>query len=264
VVRKAHREGLIKGPLSFHGGVHQDPPPPEVSGKHVLLVDFSYKGEDLEWVLSEAASVTIIDHHKTAQKEIQPLLDEGAVDGVFDMDRSGAKLAWDWFFLGREAPFPLMVVQDRDLWTWQLEATRPMMAAIFSFEYDFKTLDWLMECASPLELLDMGHAINRKHDKDVAELVASGQQEMEIGGYLVPGLNAPYFFSSDAGHIMVEQEQAPFAACYWDTPEGRTFSLRSRAGGVDVSEIAKQYGGGGHASAAGFRVPHWHDLAHGL
>ncbi|MFT8033799.1 hypothetical protein ACMYMK_23185, partial [Salmonella enterica subsp. enterica serovar Enteritidis] len=55
VVRKAHREGLIKGPLSFHGGVHQDPPPPEVSGKHVLLVDFSYKGEDLEWVLSEAA-----------------------------------------------------------------------------------------------------------------------------------------------------------------------------------------------------------------
>ncbi|KKK83930.1 hypothetical protein LCGC14_2788440, partial [marine sediment metagenome] len=44
----------------------------------------------------------------------------------------------------------------------------------------------------------------------------------------------------------------PFAGCYWDTPEGRVFSLRS-AGDFDVSAIAKQYGGGGHKSAAGFR-----------
>lgn len=34
------------------------------------------------------------------------------------------------------------------------------------------------------------------------------------------------------------------------------FSLRSTADGTDVSEIAKQYGGGGHKNASGFRLPH--------
>lgn len=46
----------------------------------------------------------------------------------------------------------------------------------------------------------------------------------------------------------------PFAACYMDDPSGRTFSLRSAEDGVDVSEIAKRYGGGGHKHAAGFKV----------
>ena len=47
----------------------------------------------------------------------------------------------------------------------------------------------------------------------------------------------------------------PFAACYWDTPAGRVFSLRSTDDGVVVSAVAKKYGGGGHRNAAGFRVP---------
>ena len=32
------------------------------------------------------------------------------------------------------------------------------------------------------------------------------------------------------------------------------FSLRSSDDGADVAEVAKQYGGGGHRNAAGFRV----------
>jgi nanoRNase/pAp phosphatase (c-di-AMP/oligoRNAs hydrolase) len=53
----------------------------------------------------------------------------------------------------------------------------------------------------------------------------------------------------------------PFAACYWDTPDGRFFSLRSSDAGEDVSAIAQQYGGGGHRNAAGFSVPFGHTLA---
>lgn len=76
---------------------------------------------------------------------------------------------------------------------------------------------------------------------------------MNIGGYNVPVSNLPYAMSSDAGHIMGKGE--PFAACYTDTEKGRVFSLRSSPEGVDVSEIAKQYGGGGHKHAAGFTIP---------
>lgn len=77
-------------------------------------------------------------------------------------------------------------------------------------------------------------------------------REMLIGGYRVPVANLPYTLTSDAGHDLANGK--PFAACYWDTPEGRCFSLRSREDGVDVSLVAKQYGGGGHRNASGFRV----------
>ena len=63
-----------------------------------------------------------------------------------------------------------------------------------------------------------------------------------------------------AGQTLMAQGE-PFAACYWDTAEGRVFGLRATDDGVDVSDVAKQYGGGGHAKAAGFKVPRSHELA---
>ena len=106
--------------------------------------------------------------------------------------------------------------------------------------------------AAPAELAAEGEAIERKHFKDIHELLGVTTREMVIGGYRVPVANLPYTMSSDAGHELAKGR--PFAACYWDTPEGRVFGLRSSDEGVDVSEVAKQYGGGGHRNAAGFKV----------
>ena len=98
-----------------------------------------------------------------------------------------------------------------------------------------------------------GDAIERKLQKDIKELIESGVRRMIIAGYDVPVLNAPSAYVSDAGHLMSIGE--PFAACYWDHPDGRSFSLRSnKEEGVDVAQIAIMYGGGGHKNAAGFTV----------
>jgi len=69
--------------------------------------------------------------------------------------------------------------------------------------------------------------------------------------------NLPYTLTSDAGHLLAEN--FPFAGCYWDTPSGRVFSLRSRDDGMNVSKIAELYGGGGHEHASGFTIP-WDNL----
>jgi hypothetical protein len=106
--------------------------------------------------------------------------------------------------------------------------------------------------AAPDTLAAEGEAIERKHFKDMREMLAVTMREMLIGGYRVPVANLPYTMASDAGHEMAKGK--PFAACYWDTPKGRVFSLRSSDDGVDVSEVAKQYGGGGHCNASGFTV----------
>ena len=242
VVRKALGEAV-----DYHAGVYQNPPP-EVEGRDVVMVDFSYKRSVLEGIRDRAASVLILDHHKTAEADLRDL---PGVHSVFDMERSGARITWDHYFPGKEPPKLLLHVEDRDLWRFALRKTREIQASVFAYPYEFKVWDFLMG-ADLDQLAVEGEAIERKHFKDIRELVGVVTRPMKIGGYVVPIANLPYTLTSDAGHLLAKDK--PFAGCYWDTPQGRVFSLRSTDEGLDVAEIAKQYGGGGHKHASGFRL----------
>lgn len=258
VVQKA----LGRDNVEFFPGVYQDPPP-DVTGRKVVMVDFSYKRPVILNMIEKAERLCILDHHKTAETELAGL--DGIRDGVeiqFDMKRSGAGMAWDWFFPHEKRPRLIDFVEDRDLgggiaFPAKFQKTRAVNTVMFSHVYDFDKWD---DLAALIESGDQGmtvieteaEAIDRKHFKDIRELLEVTKRRMVIGGYDVPVASLPYTMTSDAGQIMSEGE--PFAACYWDTPAGRVFSLRSREDGLDVSQIAKQYSGGGHARAAGFRM----------
>ncbi|NOQ89423.1 MAG: phosphohydrolase [Gammaproteobacteria bacterium] len=239
--------------VEFYKGIFQQSPP-DVKGRDIFLVDFSYKKEVLENMLETAASITILDHHISAEKDLSALLKSGKINGLFDMNKSGAMLAWLWFNPDQPPPELIKYIQDRDLWQFKLNGTREINAALSSYPYDFKVWDKLM--ASDKHALERrkrdGEAIERKLQKDIKELIASGVRRMIIAGYDVPVLNVSSAYVSDAGHIMSVGE--PFAACYWDHPDGRSFSLRSSEDGIDVAAVAKKYGGGGHKKAAGFTV----------
>ncbi len=245
----------------YYAGVYSEPRP-NVAGRDVYLVDFSYKRPVVEQMLNTAAMITLIDHHKTALDDLAGLENQFDRFHTFtDLGRSGATLAWDYLFPNEPRPLLLGHVEDRDLWRFKLEGTREIQAFVFSHEYTFEQWDKLMS-ADRVELLKMtaaGAAIERKHHKDIAELVKVCQRRMTIGGHDVPAASLPYTMGSDAGHIMAQGEK--FSACYWDTAEHRIFGLRSAPDGMDVSDIAKQYGGGGHKHASGFRVPRDHELA---
>lgn len=269
VVRERCRRSKI--PVEFHAGVYQDPPP-DVTGRHVLMVDFSYKRPVLLEMAKAARSIVVLDHHKTAAEDLAGFRepapwsewndgshppvdgDDEPVAALFDMERSGAGLAWDFFFPHEKRPRLIDHIEDRDLWRFTLPRTREIQAAVFSYPYDFDVWDRLMRTNDLAGLAMEGAAIERKHHKDVAELVKVVTRQMRIGGHVVPMANLPYTLASDAGHLLCGDEH-PFAGCYWDTPDGRVFSLRSREDGADVGEIAKEYGGGGHKHASGFRVP---------
>ena len=247
--------------FDFHAGVYQDSPP-DVSGRDVYLVDFSYKLAVVEKMRNQASRLVLIDHHKTALDDLAPLIEARTIEALCSLENSGAVLAWRWFHGNNEVEMPKLLrhIEDRDLWRFALERTREIQASVFSYPYDFDVWDELMK-ADPQKLADEGTAIERKHFKDIAELVKVCRREMTIGGIVVPVASLPYTLTSDAGHLMATEHASKIGVCYWDTPNGRVFSLRSTDDGPDVSEIAKQYGGGGHAHASGFRVPFGHELA---
>lgn len=259
--------------VDFHPGVYNQPPP-DVTGRDVIVVDFSYPRPVLDEMAKTARSILILDHHKSAAEDLAGLPAPGCdwentlmwvlamgdagerkVSALFDMNRSGAGLAWGFFFPCEWPPALLLHIEDRDLWRFELEHTREVTAALFSYPYDFDVWDELVQCAEEIAqgnaaLLVEGEAILRKQDKDVRELIASAAHRIELAGHDVPALNCPHFFASEAGHILAKGEA--FAACYYDSGTGRHFSLRSVADGLDVAEIARQFGGGGHKHAAGF------------
>lgn len=248
--------------VEFRGARYGDAPP-DVAGKVVLVVDFSYPLAVLQTMAEAAVAVLVIDHHKTAAEDLAgvPRAPENydlwrasgvPLAAIFDMRRSGAGLTWDVLFPGAARPALIDYIEDRDLWRFSLSATREVTAALFSYPQEFEVWERFME-GGVEQLMREGAALERKQARDVERLIESTQRRMVIGGFDVPVANLPYMLASDAGNIMCAGEA--FSATYYDTADSRVFSLRSREGAEDVGAIAQLYGGGGHATAAGFRVP---------
>lgn len=248
----------LKGQVELRPAKYGDPPP-DVVGRDVYIVDFSYSLKVMMGLIKEATHVKILDHHKTAEKALGVLLvdrDDTRVSGEFDMHRSGAGLCWDHLMGGRPRPNLVRYVEDRDLWRFALPWSREVSAFIGSFDQTIQQWDRIAAgLEQPKVLGDCvleGAGIDRQHRRTVAQLAREYRRRVVIAGTEVWAVNAPHVYASDLGHLLSQGE--PFAAVYWDTPAGRVFSLRSNPGGADVAEVAQLFGGGGHARAAGFTV----------
>jgi oligoribonuclease NrnB/cAMP/cGMP phosphodiesterase (DHH superfamily) len=220
---------------------HGQPVPVDPSGRHVLIVDFSYPRPMLEGIAKTAASIQVLDHHVTAKEAL-----EGLAYVTFDLNKSGAVLAWEWAH-DTPPPWILQYVQDKDLFTWKLPGSREISAALSAYPYDFSIWDCLQR-----EVLEQeGRAILRYENKLVEQIL----QEMvlvEFEGEIVPCVQSAVLTSQIGEHLTAT---CAFCLIWHDRHGRRYFSMRSREGGADVARIAVKYGGGGHPHAAGFSVP---------
>ena len=253
------RRALGEDKVDFYPGVYNDEPPWElIKDRNVIFVDFTYKLAKMEKVLANAENILVLDHHKSAEQDLLALAPRHTLGMYFDMKRSGARMAWDYFFPDVTVPNLIRFVEDRDLWIFQYPETRAFNTYLFSKTYTFENWDELYRLAEDEKGLTAavkaGEAIDEKHFKDIMELLAVCKYEMIIGGIKVPVANLPYTMSSDAANILAKSHESKMGACYYETGAHRVFSLRSLKDGPDVSKIASGYGGGGHAQASGFRV----------
>jgi nanoRNase/pAp phosphatase (c-di-AMP/oligoRNAs hydrolase) len=95
-------------------------------------------------------------------------------------------------------------------------------------------------------------------DRYVEEMSAI-VQKVTICGSHMPIVNAPYINISELLQKLAEKEA--FSVGWYQRADGKfVYSLRSSAtSAVDVSDIARIYGGGGHKNSAGFlsELPPW-------
>lgn len=254
----------------------------DLTGKRLLIADFSFPPNALADFANKAKEIVILDHHKTAKADLvefevgicgDALFAAADIDGMFrdmaelgrpailarfDMERSGASLTWEFCFPHLPTPVFVQIIEDRDLWRFKLRETRAFSLYLRSFPYDFAKWSEIAGRLRDDPNLVMGEAlsIERFYDQKLAEMLPTATLKT-IGKWPgVPVAHAPYAFASDlANELLKAHPQAPFAAVVVDAYGGRTYSLRSENSRQDVSEVAKTFGGGGHRNAAGFRVP---------
>ena len=227
--------------------------PPDVKGRNVVIVDFSYPADMMSHIVSEAASVAVY--------VLQPFYASGAIKGQFSLDYSGARLTWQAF---HAVPTPMLVryVEDRDMWVFKLAYSKEIGAAILSNEFTFAEWNALHEAmgwnaAPPVTMVETGKALLRAQARRIAGALKTVRGRW-LSGYYVPVVNCSADHSEVGNALMglewYDAAHPAFAVTYLDTAEGRLVSLRSNAAGIDVSAIAQQYGGGGHRNAAGFKI----------
>lgn len=233
-----------------------------IENRNVFFLDFSMKYEDMARVAKLATHFTIIDHHEGAQQDIDKLLDHDNVDVYFDLKHSGCILTYIFLLTKRwkSTPYPapeyLNYIEDRDLWKFKLHDSHTINAGIASFEPSvegIQEVNRLYSIAQLRFLHERGLVVQDLKKKELNDVVQNSFY-IVLDNFLVPAVNcSSKFIISELGEYL--SRESPFAAVFYLGSDYKyRVSLRSRIGAINVFEVAKKYGGGGHRNAAGFVI----------
>jgi nanoRNase/pAp phosphatase (c-di-AMP/oligoRNAs hydrolase) len=219
--------------------------PPALKGEEVYILDFSYPRDVLISIAEEADFVTILDHHKTSANSLVDLPPN--VSTVFDQEKSGAELAWEYFHPEEEMPVALRAVADRDIRAGKVPDSTEICAALWSYPRNFTLWNSLMHPAYLPQLVAEGKSIIRANSALMSEMLKVLTKEIKYANLEVAVINVPHAVANGISDRMTPYYD--FIVIWSDERAGRRLSFRSKH--VNVRELAEFYGGGGHDKAAG-------------
>ncbi|MFY3383368.1 DHH family phosphoesterase [Paracidovorax sp. MALMAid1276] len=235
-----------------HGDVKtvQDLPP--VAGRTVYVLDFSFSAEILQAIDAQAAKLVMLDHHKSAAEKLTGFACRCGVVH-FDMDKSGARLAWEFFHPHTAVPAMLQYVEDRDIWKWEFPESAAFLSALDMEAQTFARWGEIV-AFDPEQLtafMARGAAMDEKYRKMAAD-IAEGAQPLVFNGIAGLMVNAPGMFHSLVGD-MLSAKTGTFALMWSAGEKGVKVGLRAQRN-FDCIALAESMGGGGHAQACGFKM----------
>jgi oligoribonuclease NrnB/cAMP/cGMP phosphodiesterase (DHH superfamily) len=257
---------VLKGDATklYYGQFNE--PHPDVTDKHVVFVDFTYSAETIESMLKTAASITVLDHHKSATPLEKIKNDKFKL--TLDMNRSGAQIAWDYTHPEQQRPWFINDIGDRDLWTWKIPDSKESTIAMGSLGYyaNINQFDKIQHCMREMFVL-VGKSISIANDNTMNRIIKGAA--LAETTFLNPNTNAPYrvklvscsdsTFVSEIGNKLVFDKSCDFAIIYrYDLTKDEWY-LSARADSttdIDLTTILPMINkkSGGHAKAAGATI----------
>jgi uncharacterized protein len=237
-----------------HGDIKTVDDLPPLQGRAVYILDFSFDAPVLKDIEQRAAKLVLLDHHKSAAEKLTGFACRCGVVH-FDMGKSGARLAWEFFHPDAVLPELIRYIEDRDIWAWRYPESPAFLAALDMEPFDFARWAQIAAFTRPeLEtFMARGQAMDEKFAKLAAD-IADGAQPVAFNGQQGLMVNAPGVFHSLVGELL-SQKSGTFALM-WNAGKGGVVKvgLRSQRG-FDCIPLAESMGGGGHPQACGFKLP---------
>lgn len=272
-------QALRRGGPVFQGiapGYATPPAAPLVAGRDVVFVDVTPRADILAQVAAAARTVTVLDHHRSAEMTLASLASltpQSHCAVVYDEDRSGAQIAWDWA-AGTASARPAIIdyIGDRDLYRFALPDSRAISKAIHTegVVASFDTLNAAVAAFDAAGLAERGEAYLRYEQGILAQMAATAVRmtlsAMPLGGgapraYRVLAVNAPTLQSELGESLMLTASDDIDFAVVWryaHSPDEIWVSARTNRDDIDLSAITQSIvgalRGGGHPRAAGFTV----------
>jgi oligoribonuclease NrnB/cAMP/cGMP phosphodiesterase (DHH superfamily) len=227
-------------------------------GDQVVFVDIAPTVEQAVELGEVAQQLVVLDHHLTARDRfaddprLLPSLADRGHQVRFDLSHSGAVLAWQHFHGEEPVPSLLAYVEDQDLWRWKLPESGAINAVIGSYPRDFESWDALSR-RSPEDLAREGAPLLRTQQVEVQRGLHFAHP-VKAGDLRIEAVNALHHRAL-LGHELSKRAAFghPVGLAYRVCGDRVDVSIYS-IGEVDVSEVARRYGGGGHRNAAGFSL----------
>lgn len=208
-----------------------------------------------------------IDHHKTSIEQWGDALKGYRIDGV-----SACRLAWQWFtrgptlpvkqdYLDRSVkePVAVMLAGEYDIWDHRGDGDLELQFGLRSEDPDWNLLLSQDDAAKGYvhHLIDNGRMLMRYQAHVDGGMVKKGAFLMVWEGRRFLCLNNARFNSNTFAELdKPETGHAALLGFYWN---GKVWTVSlyhaAHKKDIDLSMIAKKYGGGGHRGACGFTCP---------
>jgi len=221
----------------------------------VYVVDFSFPMQEMEY-LNKNCDLHWIDHHKTSIDEAHKKGFISSGGQSLEIGKAGCELTWEYIHPDEKTPLAVYLLGRYDVWDHSDERTLPFQMGMRQYPDTFPDNDFiwsnvLSDLKQVQQTLTTGGII-LEYQKIQDRMYAKGMAyDAKFEGYRAIVMNKEYS-NSKAFDAVYDPEKHDIMIMFGVKPDSLKYTLFCDKPEIDVSKIAKKYGGGGHRGAAGF------------
>jgi nanoRNase/pAp phosphatase (c-di-AMP/oligoRNAs hydrolase) len=221
-------------------------------GEDVFLVDVSLKPPDMDR-LNQMCKLVWIDHHKTAIEAT-----DSKIKGLRKVGKAGCELTWEYLHQ-EDMPYAIILLGRYDVWD---KSDKELWDnKILPFQSGMKAFNTSPDNQSFWSrVFDNNDIVQKIIEKGVdilgyqRELHKSIMERQSFDG-MFDGHKAIFCNVAGASSQLFDKFYDPAKhdlMVAYSMNKNRTWNVSLYSDKIDVSQLAKKHGGGGHAGAAGF------------
>lgn len=226
-------------------------------GEDVFMVDFALQPLNPEMLkLAEMCNLTWIDHHKSAIEDFDALTEKPSMHCALSMDNSVAGCGMTWLtVMDEEVPLAVRLLSQYDVWNHDDQDTLPFQFGLRQYATDPNEQHlWRQLFAGAMvdDIIKEGSTILSYKASEDTKYCNACAFETELDGLKCIAVNK-MLTNSQLFDPVWDPDKYDAMLTFGYRNGKWIVSLYSTKDDVDVSQVAKAHGGGGHKGAAGFQ-----------